>query len=290
MQYQIAFKLDEKSIDALERYQIAKNLTSPSLAAKDLLLKALHKESDFSTIEPYLKEIEERVAKTSARGTKAALAVMCLQAAQYDKQMMDHLAQLNAGEVFNFAWDMAGSMVAAGQRPGYYKAAKNADFSTSKNLKKIEAIVELAAESDTLYILKSLDEKDIPQWFTAMKTYRECKPYLAIHEADPSDEWINTLLNYRQALSDLSEILAKMDIHSPEDFTDRFLTNEWVYSNTQGWIEADEDTRIKRFSRVVNDYCDVLDTNDSDFSCYTHIGWAESWDELLRELGEQNAN
>lgn len=290
MQYQIAFKLDEKSIDALERYRIAKNLTSPSLAAKDLLLKALHEESNLSAIEPYLKEIEERVARTSARGTKAALAVMCLQAAQYDKQMMDHLAQLNAGEVFNFAWDMAGSMVAAGQRPGYYKAAKSADFSTSKNLKKIESIVELAAESDTLYILKSLDEKDIPQWFTAMKTYRECKPYLAIHEADPSDEWINTFLNYRQALSDLSEILARMNIYSPEEFTSHFLTNEWVYSNTQGWIEADEDTRIKRFSRVVSDYCDVLDTNDSDFSCYTHIGWAESWDELLRELGEQNAN
>lgn len=290
MQYQIAFKLDEKSIDALERYRIAKNLTSPSLAAKDLLLKALHEESSLSVIEPYLKEIEERVARTSARGTKAALAVMCLQAAQYDKQMMDHLAQLNAGEVFNFAWDMAGSMVAAGQRPGYYKAAKSADFSTSKNLKKIESIVELAAESDTLYILKSLDEKDIPQWFTAMKTYRECKPYLAINEADTSDEWINTFLNYRQALSDLSEILAKMDIHSPEEFTSHFLTNEWVYSNTQGWIETDEDTRIKRFSRVVSDYCDVLDTNDSDFSCYTHIGWAESWDELLRELGEQNAN
>lgn len=290
MQYQIAFKLDEKSIDALERYQIAKNLTSPSLAAKDLLLKALHKESDFSTIEPYLKEIEERIAKTSARGTKAALAVMCLQAAQYDKQMMDHLAQLNAGEVFSFAWDMAGSLVTAGQRPGYYKAAKSADFSTSKNLKKIEAIVELAAESDTLYILKSLDEKDIPQWFTAMKTFRECKPYLTINEADPSDEWITTLLNYRQALSDLSEILAKMDIYSTEDFSTRFLTNEWAYSNTQGWFKSDKDTRVERFSRVVSDYCDVLDTNDSDFSCYTHIGWAENWDELLRELGEQNAN
>lgn len=286
----IAFRANDEELELLEKYRKKNGYKSLSLAAREIVIKALHEESSLSAIEPYLKEIEERVAKTSARGTKAALAVMCLQAAQYDKQMMDHLAQLNAGEVFNFAWDMAGSMVAAGQRPGYYKAAKNADFSTSKNLKKIEAIVELAAESDTLYILKSLDEKDIPQWFTAMKTYRECKPYLAIHEADPSDEWINTLLNYRQALSDLSEILAKMDIHSPEDFTDRFLTNEWVYSNTQGWIEADEDTRIKRFSRVVNDYCDVLDTNDSDFSCYTHIGWAESWDELLRELGEQNAN
>lgn len=286
----IAFRANDEELELLEKYRKKNGYKSLSLAAREIVIKALHKESNLSAIEPYLKEIEERVARTSARGTKAALAVMCLQAAQYDKQMMDHLSQLNAGEVFNFAWDMAGSMVAAGQRPGYYKAAKNADFSTSKNLKKIEAIVELAAESDTLYILKSLDEKDIPQWFTAMKTYRECKPYLAINEADPSDEWINTLLNYRQALSDLSEILAKMDIHSPEDFTDRFLTNEWVYSNTQGWIEADEDTRIKRFSRVVSDYCDVLDTNDSDFSCYTHIGWAESWDELLRELGEQNAN
>lgn len=286
----IAFRANDEELELLEKYRKKNGYKSLSLAAREIVIKALHEESSLSAIEPYLKEIEERVAKTSARGTKAALAVMCLQAAQYDKQMMDHLSQLNAGEVFNFAWDMAGSMVAAGQRPGYYKAAKNADFSTSKNLKKIEAIVELAAESDTLYILKSLDEKDIPQWFTAMKTYRECKPYLAINEADPSDEWINTLLNYRQALSDLSEILAKMDIHSPEDFTDRFLTNEWVYSNTQGWIEADEDTRIKRFSRVVSDYCDVLDTNDSDFSCYTHIGWAESWDELLRELGEQNAN
>lgn len=286
----IAFRANDEELELLEKYRKKNGYKSLSLAAREIVIKALHEESSLSAIEPYLKEIEERVAKTSARGTKAALAVMCLQAAQYDKQMMDHLSQLNAGEVFNFAWDMAGSMVAAGQRPGYYKAAKNADFSTSKNLKKIEAIVELTAESDTLYILKSLDEKDIPQWFTAMKTYRECKPYLAINEADPSDEWINTLLNYRQALSDLSEILAKMDIHSPEDFTDRFLTNEWVYSNTQGWIEADEDTRIKRFSRVVSDYCDVLDTNDSDFSCYTHIGWAESWDELLRELGEQNAN
>lgn len=286
----IAFRANDEELELLEKYRKKNGYKSLSLAAREIVIKALHEESSLSAIEPYLKEIEERVAKTSARGTKAALAVMCLQAAQYDKQMMDHLSQLNAGEVFNFAWDMAGSMVAAGQRPGYYKAAKNADFSTSKNLKKIEAIVELVAESDTLYILKSLDEKDIPQWFTAMKTYRECKPYLAINEADPSDEWINTLLNYRQALSDLSEILAKMDIHSPEDFTDRFLTNEWVYSNTQGWIEADEDTRIKRFSRVVSDYCDVLDTNDSDFSCYTHIGWAESWDELLRELGEQNAN
>lgn len=286
----IAFRANDEELELLEKYRKKNGYKSLSLAAREIVIKALHEESSLSAIEPYLKEIEERVAKTSARGTKAALAVMCLQAAQYDKQMMDHLAQLNAGEVFNFAWDMAGSMVAAGQRPGYYKAAKSADFSTSKNLKKIEAIVELAAESDTLYILKSLDEKDIPQWFTAMKTFRECKPYLTINEADPSDEWITTLLNYRQALSDLSEILAKMDIHSPEDFTDRFLTNEWVYSNTQGWIEADEDTRIKRFSRVVNDYCDVLDTNDSDFSCYTHIGWAESWDELLRELGEQNAN
>lgn len=286
----IAFRANDEELELLEKYRKKNGYKSLSLAAREIVIKALHEESSLSAIEPYLKEIEERVAKTSARGTKAALAVMCLQAAQYDKQMMDHLAQLNAGEVFNFAWDMAGSMVAAGQRPGYYKAAKNADFSTSKNLKKIEAIVELAAESDTLYILKSLDEKDIPQWFTAMKTFRECKPYLTINEADPSDEWITTLLNYRQALSDLSEILAKMDIHSPEDFTDRFLTNEWVYSNTQGWIEADEDTRIKRFSRVVNNYCDVLDTNDSDFSCYTHIGWAENWDELLRELGEQNAN
>lgn len=286
----VSFKLSESDLALLEEHKTNNGIASLGLAAKDLLLKALHKESNLSAIEPYLKEIEERVARTSARGTKAALAVMCLQAAQYDKQMMDHLAQLNAGEVFNFAWDMAGSMVAAGQRPGYYKAAKSADFSTSKNLKKVEAIVELAAESDTLYILKSLDEKDIPQWFTAMKTYRECKPYLAINEADTSDEWINTFLNYRQALSDLSEILAKMDIYSPEEFTSHFLTNEWVYSNTQGWIEADEDTRIKRFSRVVSDYCDVLDTNDSDFSCYTHIGWAESWDELLRELGEQNAN
>lgn len=286
----IAFRANDEELELLEKYRKKNGYKSLSLAAREIVIKALHEESSLSAIEPYLKEIEERVAKTSARGTKAALAVMCLQAAQYDKQMMDHLAQLNAGEVFNFAWDMAGSMVAAGQRPGYYKAAKSADFSTSKNLKKIEAIVELAAESDTLYILKSLDEKDIPQWFTAMKTFRECKPYLTINEADPSDEWITTLLNYRQALSDLSEILAKMDIHSPEDFTDRFLTNEWVYSNTQGWIEADEDTRIKRFSRVINDYCDVLDTNDSDFSCYTHIGWAENWDELLRELGEQNAN
>lgn len=286
----ITVRLSDEDAKLLSQYQQNNEIRSLSSAAKDLLLKALHEESSLSAIEPYLKEIEERVARTSARGTKAALAVMCLQAAQYDKQMMDHLAQLNAGEVFNFAWDMAGSMVAAGQRPGYYKAAKSADFSTSKNLKKIESIVELAAESDTLYILKSLDEKDIPQWFTAMKTYRECKPYLAIHEADPSDEWINTFLNYRQALSDLSEILARMNIYSPEEFTSHFLTNEWVYSNTQGWIEADEDTRIKRFSRVVSDYCDVLDTNDSDFSCYTHIGWAESWDELLRELGEQNAN
>lgn len=286
----IAFRANDEELELLEKYRKKNGYKSLSLAAREIVIKALHEESNLSAIEPYLKEIEERVARTSARGTKAALAVMCLQAAQYDKQMMDHLSQLNAGEVFNFAWDMAGSMVAAGQRPGYYKAAKSADFSTSKNLKKIEAIVELAAESDTLYILKSLDEKDIPQWFTAMKTFRECKPYLTINEADPSDEWITTLLNYRQALSDLSEILAKMDIHSPEDFTDRFLTNEWVYSNTQGWIEADEDTRIKRFSRVVNDYCDVLDTNDSDFSCYTHIGWAENWDELLRELGEQNAN
>lgn len=286
----IAFRANDEELELLEKYRKKNGYKSLSLAAREIVIKALHEESSLSVIEPYLKEIEERVARTSARGTKAALAVMCLQAAQYDKQMMDHLAQLNAGEVFNFAWDMAGSMVAAGQRPGYYKAAKSADFSTSKNLKKIESIVELAAESDTLYILKSLDEKDIPQWFTAMKTYREYKPYLAINEADTSDEWINTFLNYRQALSDLSEILAKMDIYSPEEFTSHFLTNEWVYSNTQGWIEADEDTRIKRFSRVVSDYCDVLDTNDSDFSCYTHIGWAESWDELLRELGEQNAN
>lgn len=286
----ITVRLSDEDIKLLSQYQQNNEIRSLPSAAKDLLLKALHKESDLSTIEPYLKEIEERIAKTSARGTKAALAVMCLQAAQYDKQMMDHLAQLNAGEVFNFAWDMAGSMVAAGQRPGYYKAAKSADFSTSKNFKKIEAIVELAAESDTLYILKSLDEKDIPQWFAAMKTFRECKPYLTINEADPSDEWITTLLNYRQALSDLSEILAKMDIYSTEDFSTRFLTNEWVYSNKQGWFKSDKDTRVERFSRVVSDYCDVLDTNDSDFSCYTHIGWAENWDELLRELGEQNAN
>lgn len=172
----ITVRLSDEDAKLLSQYQQNNEIRSLSSAAKDLLLKALHEESNLSAIEPYLKEIEERVARTSARGTKAALAVMCLQAAQYDKQMMDHLAQLNAGEVFNFAWDMAGSMVAAGQRPGYYKAAKSADFSTSKNLKKVEAIVELAAESDTLYILKSLDEKDIPQWFTAMKTYRECKP------------------------------------------------------------------------------------------------------------------
>ena len=156
----VSFKLSESDLALLEEHKTNNGITSLGLAAKDLLLKALHEESNLSTIEPYLKEIEERVARTSARGTKAALAVMCLQAAQYDKQMMDHLAQLNAGEVFNFAWDMAGSMVAAGQRPGYYKAAKSADFSTSKNLKKVEAIVELAAESDTLYILKSLATKD----------------------------------------------------------------------------------------------------------------------------------
>lgn len=85
----ITVRLSDEDAKLLSQYQQNNEIRSLSSAAKDLLLKALHEESNLSAIEPYLKEIEERVARTSARGTKAALAVMCLQAAQYDKQMMD---------------------------------------------------------------------------------------------------------------------------------------------------------------------------------------------------------
>lgn len=111
-------RLTDDQVKRIESYAEEQTGGNFSEAVRTLVALGLERDHISNIVSSVLKRslssIEERVARSSSRGTKASLASLVL------------LSQMNAGaESFDWAWKASGKIIKPGSTPDYYVATRD---------------------------------------------------------------------------------------------------------------------------------------------------------------------
>lgn len=245
----VTIRLADEHVKMLDEMAERDGYRSRGQAAKAIVEERLCAKAQADALEPLVERIEQRLARTASRGTKASIASLCLLSAWGDEAMSAKLDAMPAGRAFDFAWDMAGALMAHGSRPDFYKAAKSSALLRKGDEKRDAELVRCAFSFGEERLAEAVDDEMAEAWAEHAARYLETRGLIEGAGALSSEAQLGAWPAYAHSVGELARMLSEMLVFGPGDAEELLGDESLVFSREGSWHVPDAAERARRESR-----------------------------------------
>ena len=245
----VSFRMDASDRDILDEYASENGYKTRAEAVEHIVTSVVRDKEGIDQLGPMLERVEASLVKALSRGTKAAMAAMCIEASSHDPRYADKLAAMNPGELLDWAWAMAGRWMSQGKRPDFYAAEVSAKSVLGKVNASNEELVAAALELGAEDMIARLSAYDVEAWAGAYAEYDATKDRLVgANSLDRSVE--GNRQRYAAAVSTLSGILRGMGLTTVAEIAALADIDCAVWEDGERYEASASELAERRASRV----------------------------------------